>query len=189
MITGSWRFRLRLGLCVLLLGSGTWAYSEDLIVRTPKPYTAIKQRIAALGGSVRYEFKNANGLAVTIPDAKVKAFKAFPEVRSAVRDLEVPAPKPRERFELSGEAHQDLGAEAIPANYFPYGSQLTNALPLQEAGFLGQGVVVAIIDSGTSRTASALAGRVIGGENFVPGAKEPDATSALNDPHGTGSPA
>src|SRR5207237_10589426 len=91
----------------------------------------------------------------------------------------------------------ELPLDASPASYFPYASVLTSARTLQLAGYLGQGVVVALIDTGTSRTASALCAnatsaatcaatsRVIGGENFVPGATEPSATSSLNDPHGT----
>ena len=53
-------------------------------------------------------------------------------------------------------------------------------------------MVVGVIDSGVSAGIAALRNpnnpalsRVIGGENFVPGASEPGATSSLNEPHGT----
>ncbi|HEY7574609.1 MAG TPA: S8 family serine peptidase, partial [Thermoanaerobaculia bacterium] len=170
---------------VFLVGGTSAVFGEDLIVRTMKPYAAVKQKIAALGGVVTYELRNANGLAVTVPDNKVNALKALPEVLDTVRDVEVPNPAPKEVVDLTGDMQGLVAEEAVPANYYTYNVELTNALPLQDAGFEGQGVVVGIIDSGTSATAAALGGRVIGGENFVPGATEPGATAANNDPHGT----
>src|SRR4030095_15264578 len=90
------------------------------------------------------------------------------------------------------QAAPALAAE--PSSYFPHASVLTNVRPLQLAGILGQGVVVGALASGTSRTATALCAdastaascsatsRVIGGENFVPGATEPKAPSSLTAP-------
>ena len=179
-----------------ILGISTIAQAERLIVRASKPYTAVKSRIAALGGTVTYEFKHANGLAVTIPDDKVGALEATPGVEYVVRDLTVPNPRPTEVLDLSSDS-VGIQSDSVPANYFPYNSELTNALPLLNSGIAGQGVVVGIIDSGTSNTASALCAnastpancaatsRVIGGENFVPGATEPGANASTNNPHGT----
>jgi subtilisin family serine protease len=180
---------LSLGLVVGVLSAGL-ADAENVIVRTSKPYTKVKASIVALGGTVTYEFKHANGLAAVVPDDKVNALKSIRGVEYYVRDLVVPAPKPKETVDLSGQVQADLGSNAAPANYFPYGSELTDAFPLLSGGILGNGVVVGIIDSGTSRTATALCDgpcatgtRVIGGESFVP--TEPDATASTNYPHGT----
>ena len=52
----------------------------------------------------------------------------------------------------------------------------------------GQNIVVAVIDSGVANDPAVvpvLDGSIIGGENFVPGALEPSATSILNSEHGT----
>ncbi len=38
------------------------ASGAPVIVRATKPYDAVKAKIAALGGTVTYEFKNANGV-------------------------------------------------------------------------------------------------------------------------------
>jgi serine protease AprX len=181
-VTKRWRLLIW---SVLLVGGGGVAIGEKLIVRTPKPYAGVEQKIVALGGVVTYELKHADGLAVTVPDDKVDALKALPEVLEAVRDTEIPNPKPKEVVDVTGDMQSLIAADAVPANYFTYNVELTNALPLQDAGFNGQGVVVGLIDSGTSATAAALGGRVIGGENLVPGATEPGATAANNDPHGT----
>ncbi len=166
------------------------ALGEPVIIRTKKPYAAVKQRIAALGGTVTYEFVYADGIAADIPAAKIDALKSVPGVLYYVRDLPVPHPRPSTEINLSSEVVAEPAADAVPSNYFPYNSELTNARPLQSAGFLGQNVVVGIIDTGTSRTASALCdgpcpatSRVLVGESFVPG--EPDANAATNNAHGT----
>ena len=184
-------------LAIWIGGPASAAADQRVIVKTKKPYAAVKQRIAALGGTVTYEFENADGLAVTVPDSQLNAVKAIAGVDYAVEDRTVANPSPRARRDMAESYQVDLPLDASPASYFPYASVLTNARTLQLAGNLGQGVLVVLIDSGTSRTASALCSdatnattcaatsRVIGGENFVPGATEPSATSSLNDPHGT----
>ncbi len=189
MRIGMLRSTFLLGVAALLTAAEL-AADQAVIVRTMKPYGAVKQKIAALGGAVTYEFRNANGLAVTIPDNKVDALNSTAGVLYTVRDETVPAPKPRLVVDVTGDVQSDLGSGAAPANYFPYNSDLTNARPLLSEGILGQGVVVGVIDTGTSRTATALCNgpcatgtRVLGGESFVPG--EPDATASTNDAHGT----
>lgn len=85
MYRGFSRFCLRLGLSVLLPGGGTWASGEDLIVRTPKPYTTIKQKIALLGGSVYF---------VVDPDTA--------SVRVTLRKI-VPSLQPAQQNQLFGD--------------------------------------------------------------------------------------
>jgi len=182
---------------IWLVGATVASADQRVIVKTKKPYNEVKQQIASLGGSVTYEFANADGLAVTVPDAQLNALKAIAGVDYVVEDRLVPNPAPAGRRDVTETLQAVPALDAEPASYSPYASILTNARPLQLAGILGQGVVVGLIDSGASRTATALCAnatsaatcsatsRVIGGENFVPGATEPNATSSLNDPHGT----
>ena len=191
------------GVCALfalalwLGGTSSALADQRVIVKAKKPYAAVKQRIIALGGTVTYEFENADGLAVTVPDSQLNAVKAIAGIDYVVEDRILPNPSPRARHDVTDAFLTDLPLDAAPASYFPYASVLTSARTLQLAGYLGQGVVVVLIDSGTSNTASTLCAdattavtcaatsRVIGGENFVPGATEPSATSSLNNPHGT----
>jgi len=182
---------------IWLVGATAASADQRVIVKTKKPYDAVKQQITALGGSVTYEFANADALAVTVPDAQLNALKGLAGVDYVVEDRLLPNPAPEGRRDVAEALQAAPGLDAEPASYFPHASVLTNARPLQAAGILGQGVVVGLIDTGTSRTATALCAdatsaancsatsRVIGGENFVPGATEPNATSSLNDPHGT----
>jgi subtilisin family serine protease len=180
------RFSLSL---VLALTFGGAALGDQVIIRTKKPYASVKQKIAALGGTVTYEFQNADGLAADVPAAKVNSLASIPGVQYYVRDLTIPNPSPKVVIDVSSQLSGDP-ATAVPNNYYPYNVDLTDAGPLFAGGHFGQGVVVGIIDSGTSRTAAALCygpcatgTRVLVGESFVPG--EPDANAATNYPHGT----
>jgi subtilisin family serine protease len=194
--------RLFKAVCVLAIavtiGGPASAFADQhVIVKTKKPYTAVKQRITALGGTVTYELKNADGLVVTVPDAQVNALKALAGIDYVVEDRIVASPSPVVRRDVSEAVQADLPLDSMPASYFPYASVLTGARTLQLAGYVGAGVVVAVIDTGISNTASALCSnatnaatcaatsRVIGGESFVPGATEPGPLSSLNNPHGT----
>ncbi len=185
--------RSRRFLPVLLAVASAWALTvapatadQRVIVKTRKPYDAVRERVRQLGGTVAYEFKHGDGLVVTIPDGKTDALGTSVGVDYVVTDKFVPAPRPtRVQHAAAGEFTLSGDTVATPDNYFPLSLLLTNAADLYNDGFRGAGVVVAIIDSGVSATASTVGSRVIGGENFVPGASEPGATAATNDSHGT----
>lgn len=75
----------------------------------------------------------------------------------------------------------------LPQDYL-FNLELTGAVELHKQGFLGQGQIVAVIDSGVANNPElvpTLAGSVIGGENFVENEPNVSATSTLNDFHGT----
>lgn len=188
----AFRSLLVVSLCAWVFGASSAFADQRVIVRTMKPYEVVKQRIAELGGTVVHEFKHADGLVVDMPDGQLDAVEQLAGVAYVLRDQLIPNPRPRHVADLSSEQAMELAAETLPANYHTYNSELTGMWPLQQDGFVGQGVVVGIIDSGVSQTATALCvgpcatgSRVIGGENFVPGATEPGATAATNNPHGT----
>ena len=146
------------GLFAVAISSAGDARFRDqrVLVKTKKPYNTVKQQITGLGGSVTYEFTNADGLAVTIPDSQLNALKAVDGIEYVVEDRLVPNPAPKGIRNVTEALQADPSLDVAPANYFPYASVLTNARTLQLAGILGQGVVVGVIDAGTSRTASAL---------------------------------
>lgn len=181
-------------LCAWLAGGLLASADQRVIVKASKPYDSVRQKIAEMGGTVTHEFKHADGLLAIIPDHQLDALEKTVGVSFVLRDEVVPNPRPHEIVSLAEEGPVPLAAEALPSNYRAYSSELTGVGPLQLDGFQGQGVVVGIIDSGVSTTATALCStapctpastRVIGGESFVPGATEPGPNSALNDSHGT----
>src|ERR1043166_1443265 len=97
---------------------------------------------------VRWEyFETFNGVSVSLPRAALAKIRALPYVK-AIHD--------------DGEVHA-LQAAAPPANV----KQVRADAFWSTYGTKGKGVVVAIIDTGVDYNHPALAGRVIGGYDFV----------------------
>ena len=174
--------------------------TERVIVRAAKPYTSISALVASLGGRVDYKYENVDAIAVTIPRGRLAELGAAVGQEAITKDNVTAPPRPLDRVDVAsedGEAPSALAADAVALSAAPqdysFNNDLIGATALHASGQLGAGVTVAVIDSGTANApvVPALAGTVIGGENFVPppasppGATEPSATSRLNDPHGT----
>ena len=141
-------------------------------------------------------------MAVSFPKNAMPALDSIREFK-VVKDAVVLAPSPRDpRGETSGvvdiqaddtmvldEASLVQDAAMLPSDY-RFNNTLIRANAVQAGGNLGQGVVVAVIDTGTANNSAkvpALAGTVIGGQSFVPAAADPvlSATSTKNNAHGT----
>jgi len=188
------RAALATTLCVLLLPLLAAAEDgESVIVRAPKPYASISALVASLGGRIDYKYDNVDALAVTIPHARLAQLSAAVGPEAITRDKLMAPPRPLERLDIPAddqEGEQSLsGGELLQLASAPedynFNDDLIHATELQQQGQIGIGVTVAVIDTGTANApaVAALAGTVIGGENFVPG--DPSATSHLNDAHGT----
>ncbi|MCG8432674.1 MAG: S8 family serine peptidase, partial [Gammaproteobacteria bacterium] len=172
------------------------AETESFIVSSAAPGAdSITDAIHALGGTITQRYENIGAIAVSLPADKRMALKAIPGVEAVYKDSFVAAPRPIEmatvdaseiQSVISGEALAEALAD-LPDDYL-FNANLTGASVLHGNGITGAGVVTVVIDSGTTNNAAlvpAIAGRVIGGENFVPGVGEPSATSSLNGNHGT----
>ncbi|HEY4591553.1 MAG TPA: hypothetical protein VIJ61_04045, partial [Thermoanaerobaculia bacterium] len=147
------------------------------------------------GARVDQVYQNVPGLAVTLPVTAVPAIQGRSDIVGMTKDLAVTLPPPADVQSLAAASGtQVLSAAQLPgfigarpADY-SFNNGLINAGTLQSQGFLGNGVLVANIDSGTANNptvVAALAGTVIGGESFVTGDAVASATSTLNNPHGT----
>ena len=181
-------------LCLLLLPLLAAAEDgESVIVRAPRPYTSISALVASLGGRVDYKYENVDALAVTIPHAHLAELSAAVGPEAITKDNLMAPPRPLERVDIP--ADDQLGEQSLPGaelvqlasapEDYNFNNDSIHATELQSQGHLGTGVTVAVIDTGTANApvVAALAGTVLGGENFVPG--DPSATSRLNDAHGT----
>ncbi len=171
--------------------------TERYLIQCNASCTDTVRDIEALGGSVTISYRNIPALAVNMPEQAIAKAEKLASVKLMVKDAQVSSPRPvhSEKVDFNkltqvtaGDA-QRLTNQFItrPHNYL-LNSAMTGAAALHEAGELGAGVIVAVIDSGVSNNADVvhvLQDTVIGGENLVPGSDEPSATSTLNDPHGT----
>ncbi|HWM90290.1 MAG TPA: S8 family serine peptidase [Thermoanaerobaculia bacterium] len=169
--------------------------TESFIVQCSPKCDAVAAAISQIPGArVDQVYKNVAGLAVTLPISAVPDIQGRSDVAGMTKDVNVFLPPPDQSYAVgAAEAAQVLDAASLPgfigarpADY-SFNNDLIGATALHNQGTLGTGVVVAIIDSGTANSpvVPALAGSVIGGENFVVGDPVPSATSRLNAAHGT----
>ena len=196
--------RLSLIALVLFAVSAESTEREDVIILGAGSSEELTDTIEKLGGVVTKKYENVNALAVSIPRGLRSEVEALAGVETIVRDEWVPAPHPIEAASVGHDGGSlspriVVGEElaearrAHPHNY-TFSNQLTGASTLHGQGFEGDGVIVAVIDTGvTNEPVSTPAlydwthgvSKVLGGESFILGASEPSATSSLNDPHGT----
>ena len=197
-------FVSRLTVIFLLFVFGLTAYAQttDVLVLSTGSKAALTQKIQALGGKVHHDFQNVNAVSATVPQAALAVLATTPGLKvrkAAVFSLPVPSdPKGMDAGVVSLQAEDRLllnssgvvqTAKSLPADY-SFNNAYINASPLHAGGHLGQGIVVALIDSGTANNDSvvpAISGTVIGGESFVPAGEDliTSPTSTLNGMHGT----
>jgi subtilisin family serine protease len=159
--------------------------------------------VRSAGGQVTVRYQNVKAVAAIIPPSRLAELTAVAGSGSVSRDYLAPVPRSNEEIGPAGEGRMavtalgDFEAHRLPdadlarleefaPNAYLLNNTLTGAATLHAANNRGQGVIVAVIDSGSANTpaAPALEGSIIGGESFVP--SEPfSATSSKNDPHGT----
>jgi len=182
----------------LLASSFQSAQAEDanFIVNCKSDCSALISKVTSLGGTVTNKYQNVNAISITM-DSDNKAELMLVQPNAIVtKDKLFNIPSPKDTFNLSDSTEFTELKGADLANFiesekpegFEFNNILTGASLMNSAGFTGDGTVVAVIDSGTANNAAvvpSIAGSVIGGENFVPGASEPSATSTLNGSHGT----
>ena len=178
------------------------AQTEKVIIRSTGTRQELKAKVRALGGTIQYEFQNVTAVSAIIPSSSLAALTATPQFKVR-KTVVVNAPQPRDprglgkgvvKLQAAGKILYDSNtliknAQVLPNDYL-FNNTLINATKLQAAGDLGQGIIVAVIDSGTANNETvvpSLAGTVIGGESLVPSDEDPisSATSTQNGAHGT----
>ncbi len=165
-------------------------------------YQKVEDAVKNLSGEVRFRYKNTDGLAVTIPAAKLADLLSSPGILRIAKDELVTLPSPKRRdipgvgviapvYEAKPSGAQAMTVSdvqglynAAPANYYPFDNSLTHAFEFSNlTGHFGENVIVGIIDAGVSSAAVAVSSRIVGAENFsgdgIPG------DSPLNGFHGT----
>jgi subtilisin family serine protease len=170
-----------------------------LLVRaSPGAKAALAARALEFGGTVTHEFANLDAIWVAIPKEALALFAADARIANVerprfVRRAIVPAtppaalargtPRPGDpRDELAGLEHsegarvQTVALESLsrgsdPTSFFGY-DVITGAAEAWEVAGHGEGVVVAIVDTGIYPDHPMIAGNVIGGINLVPSEEE-----------------
>lgn len=165
-------------------------------------YEEVCNAVKEAGGTVRFQYKYCEAVAVTMPSDNLESILNMPEVQGSYKDREFSLPKlpviNRPGFETVYDHIQNTAdhvqatttaeLEGLigsgPNNYQPFTSDLTGASDFwSNTGHYGEEVIVGIMDTGVSSGAIAVADRIVGAENFTGDGISGD--SSLNHPHGT----
>jgi subtilisin family serine protease len=177
--------------------------NEKVLIRSSKPYDDVVSRIEATGGKVSHSYKYVDAIAAEIPRDSLDEIRSLVGPSMITKDVTIPAPMsvntirdgelsvhvdPAEAVAESAEgiAEADLAALAsVQPETYLMNNFVMNVAPLHAGNFLGQDVIVAVIDSGIRPGFPHLTldGSVIGGEDFVGDGR--GFSHALNGGHGT----
>ena len=172
----------------------SWADTDkNFILQVDRVTPELIAQIESSGARITQKYDNINAIAIELPAGNAAALKQLSGVSGIYKDRKMSVPEPVKGAtatlaarDIAGVVDYDTIRNDLPSDYFR-SHNLTGASTLFGAGLDGSGVVVAVIDSGTANNPDvvpAIAGSVIGGENFVEDDPE-SATSTANGPHGT----
>jgi len=173
---------------------------ENVLIQCSSDCASTASSIKHAGGTVTHVYQNIAALAATVPANFTQDIQTSKTIKAVAKDSIVAKPTPRHNISIKKAVGPNrmttvnLNQSTI-GNYLPvlpkgynFNNQLIGATELHAEGLTGEGIIVAVIDSGTANNDNlvpALSGSVIGGENFVELIDEPSATSTKNDAHGT----
>jgi subtilisin family serine protease len=186
------------------LGAASGDPAERLLIRAPKPYTTLVASIESLGGKVTYRYKYVDAIAAEIPRGSLPALRRLVAPDAITKDEVIDAPAsvdttrgrpglpaavseldvPYETVDAIAEAGLPGLAAASP-NAYLINNSIANVAGQHAAGYAGQGVLVAVIDSGIRPDFPhiSLDGSVVGCEDFVGDAL--GCSNFANGGHGT----
>jgi len=189
--------------CLLAPASFAQPGTERVLIRAPKPYTNLINAIQARGGRVTRQYRYVDAVAAEIPRSALTAINALAGDGAIAKDRAIPNPAPVNTLRgrdlartgnenaLSVNRAQPLSkaqivslATANPSAYL-INNLITNVSLLHSENLLGEGVVVAVIDSGIRPGFPHLSfdGSVIGCEDLVGDGL--GCSNFANDGHGT----
>jgi hypothetical protein len=181
----------------LALGVATTpAFAERVIIKCPGSCDAVVQAVEASGGTVTHRYKYIKAVAADVPSNNLNAVRKVAGEAAVRKDLIVAvdvAKRARLGEPMAGIEALDGGAftpdqlatqSATPAGYL-FNNAMTQVSSVHQAGQMGQGMKVAVIDSGLRPGYGHLNSdsSVIGGATFVPDGLSFSHSS--NSGHGT----
>jgi serine protease AprX len=134
--------------------------SKVIVVATQGQSAAANSRVEALGGEVTSDLPLIGGFAAMLPAAAIASVRADPAVRSVTPDAKVQVATAR-----TGGLGTTAAADSEPTSDY---TRALRAEQVWQAGVKGQGVTVAVIDTGITPSAD-ISGRLVTVENGLSG--------------------
>jgi serine protease AprX len=187
-----------LGICLALVGSAAAANAQAVIIKCERPCATIVDAVERNGGSVTYRYRYVDAIAAELTPRALIAVRQLAEPGALRKDHVVQLPTSVTNrigtpaaTQVSVESSEPLGEQDIVAravanpNAYTVNNQAMNVGPLHAGNILGQGMKVAVIDSGIRPGFPHLSldNSVIGGENLVGDAL--GFSNSANNGHGT----
>jgi hypothetical protein len=170
---------------------------QHFIVNCPAACPAVAATVRDMGGQVTQTYENVDAIAVDLPASRLGDVPNIPGAQAVWKDtlIRTPTPDANSVIDIAADDAQVIAEDrlagyigTLPADY-SFNNVSINADGAQRDGNLGQNVVVAVIDTGTTNSpvVASLRDTVIGGESFVPSTTDPvlSPTSRRNGAHGT----
>jgi hypothetical protein len=185
---------------------------QRILIKTRKPYDGIVRAVEASGGHVTQQFEYIDAIAAEVLEETVVTIGKLPGVQGIIEDVTVQGPASINPIRTwpAGQAQgtgitigPTVGRKPIPSGsvkelaatqpqIYSINNAGTRIESLHAMGLTGNGVIVAVIDSGMRSGFDLAAEAVIGGADFFDdGAPGPagdgqaDWKKAGNDGHGT----
>jgi serine protease AprX len=142
--------------------AGRAATARTIVVAAPGALAAARARVVALGGRVTRDLAIVDGFAATLPAAATAALRRDAAVRSVTPDTRVDV-------DAGPGAFLAANPQDEPTSVY---TRALKADQVWAAGARGDGVTVAVLDTGVSQHAD-LAGRLVSVRNDLTGAQSP----------------
>jgi len=138
-------------------GAGREPHENVIVTGLPGALSQVEHAVVAAGGSIRHALSVVNGVAATVPANAVPSLSHAPGVRGVTRDKtgHLMGIDPA----LGYDVQNDEGSLFDVA-------QITHARDAWKANYTGQGVDVALIDSGVSPVQGLASGNVLNGPDL-----------------------
>ena len=192
------KFVPSLGIVAFVLAVASAASAESVIIKCKRPCTAIVQAVEQNGGVVTYRYKYVDAIAADVTTTALGAVRGIADLGAVRKDHLIQRPNVvNDRrgapgwAQIAATSTSPLGEAQIVAlasaspNAYTINNAAMNLTPLHGTGTLGQGMKVAVIDSGIRPGFPHLSldGSVIGGEDLVRDGL--GYSNGANDGHGT----
>lgn len=179
--------RLLLVLAVTcILGTAFAADRQSVLIRASKPYDQLVKSIEKMGGTVTMQYKYVNGIAADVPVASLPALEKLVGAENLAKDeiISIPESNGAAGPERTLDATTVAAGISVPADYTAE-AVLSGVASLHAAGYTGNGIIIAVIDSGYRPLFTHVSpSRVLQGVSFVP-TELNTSNDNRNYPHGT----
>ena len=189
-----------LGLCVAMVAGmargvtpGSAAHAPGLsqirnrviiLMRDGAPQDGVARALRLGQATNVYQYQRVNAIAAKVTPQMEEALEQSPEVQSVFPDRQVPMPT-MSVLDQANAALQFVRAQAASNPVLPEAIRITHATDVQQTGDTGQGVKVAVINSGIDTSNPDLAGTLALAGNGQPLAADFTSTD-LTDTVGHG---